>query len=370
MSWEGSRAKNMSQNKYVFFENSFRQSCDEIDVSAPDCLDRFKFGYFGRVLHRLEPLIAGRGLEICVTGWTVKDLPVYGPNVISCILIDEFAREPRYRDKVGLIFRTCGLRPDLGNWLGYGGPADAASGMAAYAKARYLDRFGRPLSRARAFAGKPLAPVLEIPFGYRMHGDDKMIPISDRTQDVFFAGSVNHISNRKTRYLSPPKELSRNRMLAALDDLKSSHRDINTVVTLTEGYVESLATSPEHYLQGLMNTKIVPTPRGTTLETSRYYEAMRYGCIPIGERFARSAFLNDAPHIEIDDWSDMSHVIPDLLADEKTLSRLHQDCCDWWNSICAEDVIARGMAEQILAHTCQVAPARASNGDDRYPVAP
>jgi hypothetical protein len=342
--------KGLQANKYFFFRNDQKTEFYEFDPHNPTCLDQAGYKYFGRVLNCLEKLLPDRGLVIYVTAWTVHELPSYGPNVISCILQDEWGREPRYRDKVGMIFKTCGRSPITPEAYRYGGPADCLMNMLAQAKYVIKDGWGRPNTLLSIIQNKKIAPVFSIPLGFFAREDINFIPYNKRQIDLYFAGSINHKKGRGWQ-IKRPKELARQRMENALQNMSKSHPALKIQSTFTSGYAESVKTDNRSYLQHMMNTKICPIPRGANLETFRFYEAMRYGCIPVGEAFPNEWYYKNAPVLRLNNWSELVSVIPDFLNDLDRQEEMHQNALAWWKDICSESAIAQYMVDKMQAIT-------------------
>ena len=307
----------------------------------PKCLDDSGYKYFGRVLHYLEPIIANLGLRIYVTAWTTDELPTYGDKVISFILQDEFGRDAPYRDKVKAIFKTCGTNPFVPEAYGYGNTLEQISNIAAQAKHLSKNVATRIRNANLKYIKKQkLAPVHKIPLGYFAHEDIQFIPFEKREHDLYFAGSIQHVK-KKTFQIQSPKEAARNRMNRALEDLSKKYTDIKFKSLLTGGYGESIKTSNDSYLYNMMNTKFCPIPRGANLETFRFYEAIRYGCIPIGESFPNAWYYDDAPLVRLKSWAHLSETIIPLLEDTEKQKEMHHQALAWWRNVCAEEQLAK-----------------------------
>lgn len=326
-------------NAYIFFRNDSATLQVSFKPDTPTCLDEHGYPYFGRVLHLLEPMIEGRGLTFCVTGWTVKDIPQVGSNVVACILQDEWGREPPYRDKVKTVFKTCGLKPTNLEAACYGGIYDKVVNFAAYLKASSRDNGQRTKSFFKKTTGKRLAPMVHLPLGCYAYSNVDYIPFQERRNDFYFNGSSKHQSKRLQ--IKSPKELSRERMIAALDRLKEQQPALNIGLQKTGSFYDSISSSQSSYLETMMDTKFALVPRGANLETFRFYEAIRYGCIPVGESFPKSTFYKDAPIIRLNDWSELSKTITPLLDQPEKLESLHQQARAWWNDVCSEEACAK-----------------------------
>ena len=335
----------MAANKYIFFRNDQEQIQFEFDPTDPACLDQVGYRYFGRVLNLLEPQIKDQGLIIYVTGWTVHELPSYGSNVVACILQDEWSREPQYRDKVGMIFRTCGKSPFVTEAYKYGDWRDVLTNFLAQMKAVLKDGVGRSKMKLVAMQGGKLAPIYNIPLGYFPLSDVPFVPMKERTHDLYFAGSIRH--TEEITFFKRPKELARNRMVEAFDEVKKRIPEIKLKSKITGGFTESISADNASYLENMMNAKICPVPRGNNLETFRFYEAVRYGCIPVAEALPDDYFYNEAPVIRLKNWADLQVVVTDLLQDEEKLQDLHQKVLNWWEVKCSESATAKIMSHKI-----------------------
>lgn len=338
----------MVQNQYIFFRNDQHVVQFAFDPSDPSCLDEADYKYFGRVLHELEPQIKDRGLIIYVTAWTVHELPSYGDNVIACILQDEWSREPKYRDKVAMVFKTCGRYPFTAEAYRHGGLYDSFSNLLGQMKALAQDKGAYFKTMLQSLSGRKLAPVYEIPLGCYAYEDVTFLELDQRENDLFFAGSMQHVKG-KGMTIKRPKELARRRMENALDALAAKRPEIKIKKTVTGSFKESINTSNTSYLENMMNTKICPAPRGANLETFRFYEAIRSGCIPIGEAFPKAWYYEGAPIIRLKDWSEIDTVIPELLQDKTRMQELQQKVLAWWNDKCSEKATADFIAQKILS---------------------
>ena len=109
-----------------------------------------------------------------------------------------------------------------------------------------------------------------------------MKPILTRKYDVYFAGSVRNEAGTKwpPQHWRSPKTMSRVQMLEGVRAFQREHPQysINLAVTPSFG-VRSGGNQTDRYSEDLMDTKVCLVARGTSLETYRYYEALRYGCV-------------------------------------------------------------------------------------------
>jgi len=101
------------------------------------------------------------------------------------------------------------------------------------------------------------------------------------------------------------------------------------------------------YSQRLMDSKICLAPRGTSLETFRYYEGLRYGCVVLTEEQPPHWFYSDAPAIVVDHWDELPSLIPYLLAHPNVLQQKHREALDWWEHVASEEACTDYMVDCI-----------------------
>jgi hypothetical protein len=319
--------------------------------------------YFTTIFRSIEQALSDAGLTFYLT-WKLDHLPSTGRDVVAVVMADEWAQMPSYASDVLCTFKCYGSQMQMDASIG---DLTNASGWATLARdlrvgAARLPGWLRYQVRMRGALGTPsYRPVYPLPLGY---GNQKALaiqPINERTTDVFFAGSVRHAEGVRTglrRWIRSPKELSRTAMLCQLDATASKHAlavDLklnNRFVLNAIGY--GLARPGEvysaaEYSQRLMNSKVCLAPRGTSLETYRYYEGLRYGCVVITEPQPPHWFYRDAPAITVRDWRELQDLIPYLLAHPDVLEKKHEDARAWWNTVVSEEAVASYMVDCIRA---------------------
>lgn len=332
-------------NKYYYFRDDFEKITQEFNPMEPGCLDEFHYGYIEKALREFENNNKNLGLVIYVTVWTVYKLPSYGKNVIVFIMQDEWGREPRYREKVGAIFHACDLKPTLLNKLQYGTLVEKVANIFGFVRDHFRDGIsGRLRSTFLKITGRKLAPLYELPLGYYNNNSTDFIPFNERSYLFSFSGSVQH--RRVKGKMPSPKEMARSRMSDAISMLVSNNPDIPVHQEISACYRDSIKPG-SRYVQDMMNSKFCLVPRGTGLGTCRYYEAIRFGCIPIMEAVPNSPFYRNAPIIKLANWSDLESCILDLMKKPEELEQMHSDVIQWWEKICSEEVIARQLENHL-----------------------
>jgi hypothetical protein len=185
--------------------------------------------------------------------------------------------------------------------------------------------------------------------GYANQIDLPTKPIDARPNDLFFAGSVEHSTNplHLKSWTGTPKYYSRKQLVDSLKALARHRPEIQVDLRIKNTFVESMEASAQEYSEGMMNAKICPVPRGTSLESFRFFEALRFGCIPVVEGLPSRWFYDGAPAIHVTDWSDLTDLVPQLLQHPDTLREKHQAVLEWWETRCSERAVGEFMAEKI-----------------------
>jgi hypothetical protein len=348
-----------SFNRYYYFRDDFEKVTQQFDPMAYGCLAEFNYSYIENVLREFESSNPNLSLEVYITVWTVNRLPVYGKNVIVFIMQDEWSREPKYREKVGAIFHACGLKPVLLCNLQYGSLVEKLSNILGFVRTHCKDGLsGRFRSVLLKLIGRELAPVYELPLGYHANDPVDFIRFDEREFLFSFAGSVQHrVAKGK---IPSPKELARNRMFDAIEVLRGNNPKLPIYLKRTACYKDSIQQA-NTYVQDMMNSKFCLVPRGANLETFRYYEAIRFGCIPIMEVVPDSPFYRNAPIIQLSSWSDLEHRFLDLLKSPQELKHMHQDVIQWWEKVCSEKIVVKQLENHLASRAVDYNPVNHSD---------
>lgn len=306
--------------------------------------------YWGGVFRAMERTIRDRRIDVYLT-FDPEKLPRYGETVVAVILGDEVGRIPRYVDRVRAVFKCYGTRPVLGT-----GPLRHPGMTGAAELAQYAVRWLRWLPGAaahsrlvlgQALRGQSRAPAVStVPLGTFNQLELPVIPPEDRTVDLFFAGSVEHHGSLSHRLLSA-KVRSRREMVAALERLAGSHPHLRIDLRVTDGFKASEGSSSSNYSERLMAARICLAPRGTSVETYRLLEGLRYGCLVICERLPPHWFYERAPFRQLDRWEDLEAAVSPVLDDPVALHRAHSEALEWWRQCCSESAVGRFMADRL-----------------------
>jgi hypothetical protein len=316
---------------------------DDPDPVRIDC------HYFGRVLQAMEEHLDEDGLTVYLT-WDLDRLPSYGDDVVAVVLGDEDSRLPRYLDRVRVVFKSYGTRPHRPQWCkGRGAWLNVLLTLDWAARSvRHLPDDVRLL--ALRLSRRPLAPIVDIPAGYFNQRDLPLVPFEQRTTPIYFSGNAgSSVSSRWSPrfWLRSPRQFSRRELIRAMETVERV-ADSETV----DYHVTPDNWDPDHrltddYSHQLMDARIAPVPRGNVAETCRLFEAARYGCVIIAEDLPDRWFYEGAPFLRIDRWHQLPRLVDELLADEDTLARLHDETLTWWRDRCSEHALGVVMAQAI-----------------------
>jgi hypothetical protein len=332
-------------------EDSAPQSWDPHAGPRPERADT---RYFAAVFREMESRLRDPDIDVHLT-WDADRLPGYGNRVVAVVLGDEVGRIPRYVGRVRAVFKCYGTRPRLG-----GGSLRDHSLTGLVDIAQFGVRWMRWLPGGAAYArllatrrlrrrpAPPAVPV--IPLGTFNLLDLPIVPIEERPTDIFFAGSVEHQPSLRHR-LGSPKTRARSQMLAAVERLGQRRPGVRVDVRVTPGFDASAAAAPADYSQALMNSRICLAPRGTSTETFRVFEGLRFGCVVISERLPPHWFYRGGPVIQLDRWGDLEDALGAMLDDPEELRRRHSRALAWWHEKCSEAAVGRYLAEHLNAAT-------------------
>jgi hypothetical protein len=270
-------------------------------------------------------LLAPRGLTVYLT-WDVAGLPSYGDDVVAVVLGDEAARRARYAGRVRAVLKCYGDRPRFTR-----APADA---LGAAVFLQELRRWAEALGDLRLPAGRH-APA---PLGYHNQVDVPFVPVGDRSRFAAFAGSIEEPHRRS---LPSAKTVSRRQMVAALERFAARRPDATVAVRATASFGASSEDDPVAYSSELMDTQVALVPRGGSVETFRWFEAMRVGCVVICERLPPWWFYAGSPAIELRRWRALPRVLERLRDDPAELERRSAASLAWWDEHASERALAR-----------------------------
>ena len=247
---------------------------------CPYTLD-FNLAYFYSIITAFISLNPAHSSFHFLLTRRVNELPDYEPaklkKLIVFLLGDEWCRVPSYSAKVLAVFKCYGSSPKL-----------ALHRSSPHLNSLILLQHIRVLCKDLRRWNANKENVFPFPLGYFRQSDLPVQNILARAYDVAFVGSVQNLPNRKLFYkiitlLRSPKTISRLSMVSCVSQWQNPN-NYNIDVRLTSRFPHAEQSSElSDCSERLMNTKICLSPRGTSLETFRYFEALRYGCVLISE---------------------------------------------------------------------------------------
>lgn len=143
-------------------------------------------------------------------------------------------------------------------------------------------------------------------------GDNK-VPINNRPINVSFVGQ-----------LDPYRRLDFYNHVAKLAD-----RTENSVFQFYQGWNNGIGG--EKYSDIMSNTKIALVPCGSaSLDTFRFFEAAKCGCVIISDIQNHYEFMKGSPHLEVDNWSYITELIQSLLSGTVHINDLSNATYKFW----------------------------------------
>jgi hypothetical protein len=322
--------------------------------------DGYFFNYWVRVFKELEKCLSMSGFTFYLVSnhILVDELPSYGDNVVAVVRSDEECWIPPYLGKVRYVFKTYGFQPWCGASLRGQSPASVLKcvrdwGLWSLHYLSYLRQNGFwPVRGDRKMV---------VPLGYARQTDLPGKPFETRRYLVGFLGSIE---NRKysrfspKRLLATPKYVARSRLAESLQELIAWAPD-KVFYGTTASFTESTMTGAgDRYTEIMADTKIALAPRGSSVETYRFFEAMRQGCVVICDRLPPHWFYIDCPAIQIDHWGNLEAEVRALSADPERLVDLHRKSLAWWEEKLSERAVAQVIAACLESCSRLEEPAR------------
>ncbi len=318
-------------------------------------INYYGFSYFLKVFETIEKSSQIKNFIFYLTWSNLDQLPSYGQNVVAIVLGDEWCRIPKYCHLVRAVFKCYGTSPTLGC-----NPFLQPSYLNIMTLFNFIRVwiFGLPdrlnyrfqkLKNGRSGTVK-IASIYDIPLGYFNQLDLPIKPIHDRLYDVSFAGSIEQKLNSVwswNYWLKSPKTIARKKMKSVIDLIRKKNPDIKFELTINSHFGASRAADARSYSEKIMNTKICLVPRGASLETYRFFEAIRYGCVVLTEALPSRWFYDDSPAIQITDWSQLVEILDELVDNQELLKQKHQESLDWWKTKCSELAVADYIAQKL-----------------------
>lgn len=343
-------------NKYYICLKGNQKPIDwDLFVSNPNINIDCSLDYFSKVFETMEKSLNLKNMIFYLTWENLDRLPSYGPNVVAIVLGDEWCRIPKYCHKVKAIFKCYGIKPTLGcnpllnpSYLNIVTSLQFVKALVSGLPGQLNYRFQKV--KSTIFGTEKNAPIYDLPLGYYKQIELPIKDIGNRPDDVFFAGSIEHdlhpVWSLKYWFKSP-KKLARRKMISAIYSIKENNPNIKFELTVTSGFDAARAADRKSYSAKMMDSKICLVPRGTSLETYRFFEAVRYGCVVVTEALPSKWFYDGSSAVQINDWNDLGKVLEKLLNDQQLMKKKHQESLDWWQKKCSEVAVGNYIAEKL-----------------------
>lgn len=330
----------------------------ELDICGPPTRTAARFEFFSNIARHV---IRDHGIEdrrwfIVYDGST--ELPTLDRDGVVFIYGDERSLLPWRYWNAGLIlkgmgytpYRTEAWRPKFGSTLD----------QLRIARNRVLNaRIKRRLGDAAR--AELIGRTLPFPLGYAKQPEVSFKPLAERRHLLWYSGSFRNAGGSALavmdRLADEPKFAARREMIAALLRLKAAHPAWPIDMAPLPTYADT-SKAPPGYADSMMDTKIAPVPRGTTPETHRFFEAMRAGCVVIGEPLPDFWFYRSAPYLRLSSWEALPALVEELMAAPERIQVLHEASRRWWCRVCSPEALAATVAG-ILRGTDTVAAVKA-----------
>lgn len=131
----------------------------------------------------------------------------------------------------------------------------------------------------------------------------------------------------------------------AIDSLKQN-KELKSIVLWYEGWNNGEPT--ESYCDTVNQTKIMPIPRGSaSLESFRFFEAMKCGCIPVCVNQPSVDFYRVAPYFSINSWAHVEEFIQSLVKQEEEIKFLSEQAKLWYKHFCSPEGLCDYMYRTI-----------------------
>jgi hypothetical protein len=101
-------------------------------------------------------------------------------------------------------------------------------------------------------------------------------------------------------------------------------------------------------------------PRGCHVETIRYFQALRYGCVVICENLPDHWFYTGSPAIVVEDWAELPDHLDRLLRNPAMMTDLSESALAWWRNMASEPAVAR-FVEGVASGLVSPLPGRAAS---------
>jgi Glycosyl transferases group 1 len=334
-------------DRYVFHdEDDIFQTCEEKDHVGLEYLFRLAF--------YMEQQLPDGHFKYIITR-DMKRLPEYGEHIIALLMCDEWARPPLYAHKVGYVLNTYGYK--FQNYLSK--PLFSRYNIIKSFKTIWIqyNRIPFLLNYAVKSAIHPARKRLfAIPMGYFKHETVAAKNINDRPIDLHFAGSIYATGEKYTnplakffkKWMTSPRNYARQQLSERLTVFQQKNPGLSIVNRILDGFAKGL--NRYEYSLEMMDTKVCLSPRGSSLETYRLFEAMRSGCVVVADKLPQQWFYEGVPALFVEDWNELEGVVAPLLNDPAKLQMLSQQSLAWWKEVASPQAVAKRVVQELISN--------------------
>lgn len=311
---------------------------DDALLPWPECR------YFRDMLVAFDRQNPDLGLRFFLTDRIRRGRPLAGSDVVVICVKDELSRMPGYAHDVRLVGKTYGVRRSPYLLTGVKPSCMAlAVGLAQESIVQVRRAPSLVASAIRTVRVQRRPHVIDLPLGTYLLHDLPFVPFSERSLDASYAGSrLNSLVQSRRR--TPTRKLrSRRELERSIQAVRIARPDIKLAVHIIDLF-ENAEDHSGPYSQLLSDSRITLCPRGGSLETYRFFEALRCGTVPICERLPDRGFYSGSPAVFIRRWADLPAVLDCLLADPVALQARHEAVVAWWEERCSPAAAARELA--------------------------
>ncbi len=318
------------EGQFLSLEEVMEENLYTLDCNLP---------HYHSILIQLSKKLAFFNEYIFILTRNVNNLPYKEEEKLSRTIViligDEWNRAPKYTRKVALVFKA----PGQLNKLAFHKNAPRFNLLVLIQQIRiFFKKISYPNKKN----------VISIPICIFKLQDLPFNPINKRKYDISFMGSTYNKVDLIRTFLKTPKVLSRAKVFSLLNEMKHKY---NVYEKLKSDFPNANKDYKlDNYSEIMMNTKICIAPRGTNLETFRYFEGLYSGCVVIAEEQPNYEYLKESPAITIKDWNDLPGIVDNLLSNEKLLEYLNRKGLEYYKNSCSPEALATQFEKDISDH--------------------
>jgi len=175
--------------------------------------------------------------------------------------------------------------------------------------------------------------ISSLPLGHLEGFVDKNIPVLERKYEWSWMGQFDPHARRNFR--------------GAVAKLEQERPNYRNHVLWYDGWNNGVPLS--EYCDVMNDTKIALVPTGSgSLESFRFFEAMRAGCVVLSVGMPHVAMYNVSPKIFMDqNWTSLNEAMDYLMSREEEMSYLSKSARVWYEYFCSPEKVADYMFNEL-----------------------